>query len=63
MSLDPSARREVQRQLNEIIAQKGKDAVRTILDEYMTIVPGLEDWEVKEIVSLGQAYQLENGHE
>lgn len=63
MSLDAPARREVQGQLHAIITQQGKRAVRTALDEYMTVDPGLEDWEVREIVSFGRTYDLESMEE
>jgi hypothetical protein len=58
MSMNSAACREVQRQLDEVIATKGKQAIRTILDEYMTVMPSLEDWEVKSILDFARSYQL-----
>jgi hypothetical protein len=49
MSMAPTACREVQRQLDALVASKGPQAVQTILDEYMTVMPDLEDWEVRGI--------------
>ena len=59
LSMNANARREVQRQLDALIVSKGRQAVRTILDEYMTVMPGLEDWEVKGILHFARSYQLD----
>jgi hypothetical protein len=59
MSMNANACREVQRQLDALIAGKGRQAIRTIFDEYMTVMPGLEDWEVKSILRFARVYQLD----
>jgi hypothetical protein len=58
LSISMTARREVQRQLDMLLAKKGKRAIRTILDEYMTVMPDLEDWEVKSILDFAKVYSL-----
>ena len=58
MGLDAAARGEVQRQLGALVAVEGWRAVRTIVDEYVDVVPDLEDWEVKGILDFGRAYEL-----
>jgi hypothetical protein len=60
MGMDEAACREVRRQLEARISKEGKDAVRVALDEYLTVVPGLEDWEVKGILDFTEAYKLGN---
>jgi hypothetical protein len=58
LSISMAARREVQRQLDILLAKKGEQAIRTILDEYMTVMPNLEDWEVKSILDFAKEYNL-----
>jgi hypothetical protein len=58
LSMDEAACRELQRQLVALVASKGKRALCTILDEYMTVMPDLEDWEVKGILEFGQVCGL-----
>lgn len=59
MSVNDNLCREVQKRLNGRIAGKGAGAVQAILEEYMTVVPDLEDWQVREILSLERAWGLE----
>jgi hypothetical protein len=59
MSMNFAACREVQRQLDSLVVSKGKHAIQTILDEYVTVMPDLEDWEVKTILDFAQEYGLE----
>ncbi|MBN1640905.1 MAG: hypothetical protein JXA09_06695 [Anaerolineae bacterium] len=51
MSMDGATCGEVQRQLDAVLATKGASAVRTILDEYVTVMPDLKDWEVRAILA------------
>jgi hypothetical protein len=61
MAMEGPACRKVARQIETVIAARGAPAIRALLDEYTTGAPGLEDWEVKGILELGRAYDLQNG--
>lgn len=58
MSMDAAACRELERQVSALVARKGKKALCTILDEYVTVVPGLEDWEVRAILGFARRFGL-----
>jgi hypothetical protein len=58
LSMDAASCRELGRQLAQIIKTKGRHAVRTILDEYVTVMPDLADWEVQGILAFGNALRL-----
>ena len=60
MSMDEATCREVQRQLEALIASKSKHALHTILEEYMTVMPDLKDWEVRGILDFARRYNLED---
>jgi hypothetical protein len=47
---NPSACREVERRLDALVARKGRASIRALLEDYLTSVPDLEDWEVKAIL-------------
>ncbi len=59
MGMDAAACREVERRLDVLVANKGPQAVRTLLDEYVTAVPGLADWEVRGILEFCRTYKLD----
>ncbi|MBN1937740.1 MAG: hypothetical protein JW934_23985 [Anaerolineae bacterium] len=59
MSMNDDACREVQKQLVARIDAKGKAAIHAILDEYMAVVPDLDDWQVRGIIDLERARGLE----
>ncbi|HUT18752.1 MAG TPA: tubulin-like doman-containing protein [Anaerolineae bacterium] len=59
MSMDGAACRAVQRQLDALLNGTSRDAASAALDEYVTSVPDLEDWEVEAILALQRTYDLE----
>jgi hypothetical protein len=59
MSMDGAACRAVQRQLDALLTGPNRDAASATLDEYVTSVPDLEDWEVEAILTLQRTYDLE----
>ncbi len=59
MGMHDKACQEVQKRLNARIGEKGKAAIHAILDEYMAVVPDLEDWQVRGIVDLERACGFE----
>jgi hypothetical protein len=59
MSMDGAACRAVQRGLDALLDGPSRDAASATLDEYVTSVPDLEDWEVEAILALQRTYDLE----
>ncbi len=59
LSMDAPACRELERQFGILLKAKGRRAVSTILDEYMTVMPNLADWEVQGIVQFSRAFRLD----
>ena len=54
LGMDAAACRELGRQLGQIVKTKGRHAVRTILDEYVAVMPDLADWEVQGILAFSK---------
>lgn len=63
MSMDGAACRAVQRALDALLEGTRRDAASAVLDEYVTSVPDLEDWEVEAILTLQRSYGLEPAEE
>ncbi len=59
LGMDEATCRAIQQRLERICAEKGRATVQAILDEYMTMVPDLEDWEIRGILDWGKFYGLE----
>ncbi len=59
LGMDGAACRAVQRQLDGLLTGTNKDAASAALDEYVTSIADLEDWEVEAILALQRAYDLE----
>ena len=59
MSMDDAACRAVQRRLDALLEGTRREAASVVLDEYVTSVPDLEDWEVEAILTLQRSYGLE----
>ena len=55
LGMDAAACRELQTRLHTLIAAKGRGPIHAILDEYTTVVPNLEDWQVHAIVKWVQS--------
>ena len=49
----------MQRQLDMLLTGTDKDAASAALDEYVTSIADLEDWEVEALLALQRAYDLE----
>ena len=58
-SMDGAACRAVQRALDALLEGADSEAASAALDEYVTSVPDLEDWEVQAILALQRSYGLE----
>jgi|GEM_PF-3818447 len=59
MSMNDHVCWEVQKRLSARVAEKGAAAIQAILDEYMAVVPDLEDWQVRAIIDLERAWGWE----
>jgi hypothetical protein len=59
LSMDGAACRAVQRQLDALLSGHKKDVASATLDEYVTSIADLEDWEVEAILALQRTYDLE----
>ncbi len=63
MSMDGAACRAVQHGLDALLEGTRRDTASAVLDEYVTSVPDLEDWEVEAILALQRRYGLEPAEE
>ncbi|MBN1580437.1 MAG: hypothetical protein JXA89_07020 [Anaerolineae bacterium] len=62
LGMDRMVCKELQRRLDDLTSSKDPGAIHSVLDEYMAVVPDLEDWEVKGILSFYRAYGVEVGN-
>ena len=51
--------KELQGRLDNLVSSKDPVVIRSVLDEYMAVVPDLEDWEVKGILGFYRSSGLE----
>jgi hypothetical protein len=63
MGMDGPTCREVQRCLDDLVAEKGKEAIGARLEQYATDASDLADWEVKGIVAFGRTHALHESSE
>jgi hypothetical protein len=59
LGMDGAACRAVQRQLDALLTGANRDIASAALDEYVTSIADLEDWEVEAILALQRSYDLE----